>query len=89
MTLIKKRDVKSYFAAKGTRGSRIHIVPTSQPDATGFSGNEPVVAETTSADFNQDFTADHSSPRKIHSSAGDSNAPPDPQASAALERIQR
>jgi hypothetical protein len=89
MTLIKKRDVKSYFAAKGTRGSRIHIVPTSQPDATGFSGDQPVMAETTPPDFNQDLTTDHSSSRKIHPSAGDSNAPPDPQASAAVGRIRR
>jgi len=89
MTLIKKRDVKGYFAARGTRGSRIHIVPTSQPDATGFSGSEQVVVETPAADFNQDFTTDHSSPRKPHPSAGDSNAPPDPQASAALGKVQK
>lgn len=89
MTLIKKRDVKSYFAAKGTRGSRIHIVPTSQPDATGFSGDEPVIAKSTPPDFNQDFTTDHSSSRKTHTSAGDSNAPADPQAPAAVGRIRR
>jgi len=89
MTLIKKRDVKGYFAAKGTRGSRIHIVPSSQPDATGVSGNEPAVAEKTPADFNQDFTADHSSYRKVHPSAGDSNAPPDPQAPGEPGRVGR
>ena len=89
MTLIKKRDVKSYFAAKGTRDSRIHIVPTSQPDATGFSGDEPVMAETTPPDFKQDFTTDHSSSRKTQTSAGESNAPSDPQGSAATGRIRR
>jgi hypothetical protein len=89
MTLIKKRDVKSYFAAKSTRGSRIHIVPTSQPDATGFSGDEPVIGESTPADFNQDFTTDHSSPSKTHPTVGDSSAPSDPQASAAVGRIRR
>jgi hypothetical protein len=89
MTLIKKRDVNSYFAAKRNQGSRNHIVPTSQPDATGFSANEPDVVEATPADFNQDFTLDHSSPRKPHPSAGDSNAPPDPQASEALGRVRK
>jgi hypothetical protein len=89
MTLIKKRDVKGYFSAMAAQGSRIHIVPTSQPDATGFSGNEPVVAETPPDDFNQDITADHSSPRKPQPSAGDSNAPPDPQASAAFARVRK
>ena len=89
MTLIKKRDVKSYFAAKGTRGSRIHIVPTSQPDATGFSGNEPVVAETTSADFNQDFTADHSSSCKPDPLAINSSAPADPRGPASTGRARK
>jgi hypothetical protein len=37
MTLIKKRDVKNYFASR--RQNRIHLHrPASQPDATGFSG---------------------------------------------------
>jgi hypothetical protein len=89
MPLIKKRDVKSYFAAKRNPGSRIHIVATSQPDATGFSANEPDVVETTSPDFNQDFTLDHSSPGKPHTSPGDSNAPTDEQASATLGRVRK
>ena len=82
MTLIKKRDVKSYFSSKGTQGNQIHIVPTSQPDATGFSRNEPAAVDTPSAGFDQDFTTDHSSPRNPHPSAGDSKAPPDAQGSA-------
>jgi hypothetical protein len=89
MTLIKKRDVKSYFSARAAQGSRIHIMPTSQPDATGFSGNEPVVAETPPADFSQDFTADHSTPRKPQRSVGLSNANPDPQASAPFARVRK
>ena len=87
MTLIKKRDLNSYYAAKKNQGSRIHILPTSQPDATGYSGNESVVVEPIPADFNQDFTKDHSTPHKP--SAGDSSAPPDPQASAALGRVRK
>ena len=89
MTLIKKRDVSSYFAAKKNQGTRIHIVPTSQPDATGFSANEPGAVEGTPADFNQDFTLDHSLPRKRLPLAGDSNAPPDPQGSAAFGTVRQ
>jgi hypothetical protein len=89
MTLTEKRDVNGYFAAKRNHLSRIHIVPTSQPDATGFSGIEPVVVEPIPADFNQDFTTDHSTPRKPQPSAGDAKAPPDPQASAALGRVRK
>jgi hypothetical protein len=85
MPLIKKRDVKTYFAAKGTRGSGIHVVPTSPTDATDFSGNEPAVVERPAVDFNRDFIADHSSPCR---STSDSNAPADPQASAALGRVR-
>jgi|HubBroStandDraft_1064217.scaffolds.fasta_scaffold64264_1 hypothetical protein len=37
MTLIKKRDVESYFASRNRSG--VHLkTPRSQPDATGFSG---------------------------------------------------
>lgn len=89
MTLFKKSDVNGYFAAQRNQGSRIHIVPTSQPDATGFSGTDAAVVDTIPADFNQDFTTDHSTPRKPHPSAGDSNAPPDPQASGALGGVRK
>lgn len=89
MTLTKKRDVNGYYAAKGKQGSRIHIVPTSQPDATGFSANEPDLVETAPANFDQDFTLDHSSLRKPLPSAGDLNAPPDPQGSEASGRVRK
>lgn len=45
MILIKKADVKEYFAAK----RRLHLVatgPASEPDATGFSETEPVGTRT-------------------------------------------
>ena len=89
MTLIKKRDVKDYLAARRIQGSRIHVVPAGQAGATGFSGNAPAVVETTPADLNQGFTADHSSFRKPHVSASDSNAPPDPRSSAALGGVRK
>ena len=34
MTLIKKRDVKDYFAARRRQGSPIHKVPQRQRDST-------------------------------------------------------
>jgi hypothetical protein len=37
MALIKKRDVKDYFASRRQNGIHLHR-PASQPDATGFSG---------------------------------------------------
>lgn len=88
MTLIKKRDVKSYFAAKGTRARQLHIVRPSQPDATGFPGNEPAVTGTSAADFDKDFTADHSSSGKPEPPPGDSKACPDPRTSAKLGRMR-
>src|SRR5580700_514214 len=39
MPLIKKRDVKNYFAARRHSGTHLHR-PASQPDATGFSGEQ-------------------------------------------------
>jgi len=47
MTLIKKRDVKEYFASRKRGG--IHLIrPTSQPDATGFSGEDTSNADAKS-----------------------------------------
>jgi len=42
MSLIKKSDVKNHLSAR--RQNRIHIVPVSQPDATGFSGTAAPIA---------------------------------------------
>jgi len=39
MALIKKRDVKNYFASRRQNGIHLHR-PASQPDATGFSGEQ-------------------------------------------------
>ena len=47
MTVIKKRDVKEYFASRKRGG--IHLFrSTSQPDATGFSGEEAASADVKS-----------------------------------------
>ncbi len=88
MTLIKKRDVNDYFAARRLNGKQIRIVPASQPDATGFSGKEPVPVDATPLEFRQDFTADHSSSGTTHPSAGDSNATTGRRAPAAVGRVR-
>jgi hypothetical protein len=89
MTLIKKRDVKEYFAARRLQGSRVHVVPATQPDATSITENEPVMVETPQVDFNKDFTADHSSSRKPHPPTVDSSAPTDTHGSASGGRVRK
>ncbi len=74
MTLIKKRDVKDYFAARRLQSSRIHIVPASQPDATGFSGNEQVPVDTNPPVFAQDSTTDHTESGTLLTSPGSGGA---------------
>ena len=61
MTLIKKRDVKEYFAGRKLQATGIHAVPASRLDATVNLVNELPV-ESKPMEFSQDFTADHSSP---------------------------
>jgi hypothetical protein len=63
MPLIKKRDVKNYFAAR--RRARTHpLAPASQPDPTGFSGPETGAVPADPAVFAKDFLGEHSSPAK-------------------------
>ncbi len=63
MTLIKKRDVEKHFAAR--RRARTHpFIPTSQPDATGFSGPAPDAIPANPKGFVKDFLGDHSVPAK-------------------------
>jgi len=61
MTLIKKRDVKEYFAARRLKGGQIHIVPTGKPGTTGLPDKVRAPAENATPGFDQDFIADHSS----------------------------
>lgn len=62
MPLIKKRVLADYYAARPLKGNQIYIVPQSQPDATGFSGNEPVRVDVNPMEPNQDSMPDQSSP---------------------------
>lgn len=82
MTLIKKRDVPNYLAARRLKGSSIQLVPAIQPDATGVSEKDTLPPETNPPAFNQDFIVDHSSSRAPLKSAGHSNATKEPQAPA-------
>jgi hypothetical protein len=53
MPLIKKRDVKNYFAARRHSGIHLHR-PASQPDATGFSGEQSARADSNPSDSIED-----------------------------------
>jgi hypothetical protein len=45
MSLIKKSDVKNYLSSQKRNG--IHLYrPVSQPDATGFSGDQSIHADS-------------------------------------------
>jgi hypothetical protein len=86
MTLIKKRDVKDYFAARRLKGGPIHIVPASKPAATALPEKRRAPVEKTPPGFDQDFIADHSSSGAPVSLAGRSISPKTAKAPAALGR---
>lgn len=86
MALIKKRDVKNYFAARRHNGSQLHIVPTSQPNATDFSAVKTVAVEPILRAFNLDFVADHTEVGTPPKPAGNSSAPSKPKAAPDLGR---
>ena len=88
MALIKRGDLADYYAARPLKGNQIHIVPPSQPDATGFSGIEPVRGDVSSMEFDQDSTADQSSSGVPLKTSVDSNAPDVQQVRAALGRVE-
>jgi len=49
MSLIKKNDVKNYLSSQKRKG--IHLYrPVSQPDATGFSGDQSVPSDSIKTD---------------------------------------
>lgn len=89
MTLIKKRDVKDYFAARRLQGNRARILPTTQTEAAGVPEKAPVVVETPQAAFSKDFTADHSAARKPKSAAVDSSAPVGSQDSPVSRKVRK
>jgi hypothetical protein len=60
MPLIKKRDVKNYFAAR--RRARSHpLMPASKPDAVANSEQDPGAISSTPSAFAEDFREEHSS----------------------------
>src|SRR5260370_2839873 len=88
MALIKKRDLADYYAARRLKGNQIYVVPPSQPDATGFSGNEPLLGDAKPMEFHEDATADHSLRNLPLRPPVDSNTPKVQQVRAALGRAQ-
>jgi hypothetical protein len=86
MTLIKKRDVKDYFAAQRLKGNPIHIVPANKPAATVLPLTESVTAEDAPIGFDKDFIGDHSSSGAPFPPAGSSKGPKKGKAPAALGR---
>ena len=60
MSLIKRSDVKSHL--RPPFPTRIHLVqPESQPDATGFSGDEPDPIKANPSYPGENSIAEHSS----------------------------
>jgi hypothetical protein len=87
MTLIKKCDVESHFAAQ--RWARMHpLTPASQPDATGFSGPEPGAIRAIKSKFAKDFLGEHSSPGKTVAPRADIALPSDAVAPLAAGSAQ-
>ncbi len=71
MSLIKKRDVKEYFAARRRARSHPFIAPDkpeaeapSKPEASAVPTPNPAVISAESAEFARDFMGEHSSFRK-------------------------
>jgi hypothetical protein len=78
MSFMKKSDVKNHLSPR--HQNHIHIVPVSQPDATGFSGTDQLPVEQCEPAFTQDFTADHSTRGKTVAPAAAPNDSPQPPA---------
>ena len=59
MSLIKKSDVKNHFAARRHKRHQLNRSP-SEPDATGFSGIDPVAYDASRSPSSHDFVQEHS-----------------------------
>lgn len=60
MSLIKKSDVKNHLSPQFR--TKIHLCPPeSQLNTTGYSAAEPGAIQANSANFADDFVAEHSS----------------------------
>jgi len=89
MTLIKKRDVKDYFAARRRQGNQIHIVPATQPDSATVLEGESAKVESSPLEFKKDFVADHSASAKPLTVAADVKSPAGPQAPATPGKVRK
>jgi hypothetical protein len=86
MTLIKKRDVKDYFASRRLKGGSIHTVPASKPSPTDLPKKEGAPIKDAPSGFDQDFRGDHSSSGAPLSSGGRPKSPKTAKTPAALGR---
>jgi hypothetical protein len=60
MSLVKRSDVKNHLSPRFR--TKIHLCESvSQPDATGFSSDEPDTTTPQPAEFADDFIGEHSS----------------------------
>jgi hypothetical protein len=62
MALIEKRDLADRYAGGPRLETQIRVPPQIQPDARSIPEKEPSLADAKPTAFQQDFTADHSSP---------------------------
>ena len=87
MSLIKKSDVKNHLSARFRK--EIHLDKTAnEPVATGFSPDEPGARTAGTADFAQDFQAEHSSSDAAHTPSDPLTAFVAPQWSATPKSVR-
>jgi hypothetical protein len=78
MSLIKKSDVKNHLSNRYRNRNGIHLQPpVSQPDATGFSGEQPERADSSANNTVED-------PRNGLSASGQENLPVKPDSSGLV-----
>jgi hypothetical protein len=88
MALIKKRDLADRYAAGRRLGTQIRVFPQIQPDARSFPKKEPSLADSKPTEFQQDFTADHSSPDLPLKLPSNSAHGKDQQVRAVIRRVE-
>lgn len=89
MTLIKKRDVKEYFAARRLQAGQSPLNSIGKGGAPAPSQKDPVPGESNSPSFTKDFVGDHSSTKKGVVSPVDSNVPTASQPPLPLDRSRQ
>ena len=87
MSLIKKSDVKNHLSVRFRK--EIHVDnQSSQPDATGFSEDEPEACNAIPSDFATDFQVEHSFSGTVLAPGEPMTGSAGPQAPAASKSAQ-